>query len=203
MAGAGGTAVMSAIVPGNCFMPTSLGAGFERCETGQLHRTSVDGVCSSPLPRDFAFTPDEVDALQLAAIERGLDASALLEILPCAYDVQCAIQPNGYCEATPGGDLLSECRYGCVSDDECDSGSICLCGDPVGTCVPALCDDLPTTLRQGVARSRCYRYFDARHTRMNARRLWIVTRELRTAPASEIGSRVWAAAARYRAGPFW
>lgn len=141
MIGNGGTGMASSVVPGECFDSISLGAGFERCETGQLHRTRVDGVCSSPLPRDYSFTSEELVALQLAAIERGLDATALAEILPCVYDEQCGDLPNGYCAATPGGALLSECRYGCVSDGECDSGSICLCGDPVGTCVPALCDD--------------------------------------------------------------
>lgn len=32
-----------------------------------------------------------------------------------------------------------QCIYGCTKDSECADGSICLCGDPVGTCVPAKC----------------------------------------------------------------
>jgi len=120
-------------------MATELGGGFQRCETGQVHRSSI-GSCASPLPRDYAFTDDELVALQVAAIERGLGAVDLPTILPCSDDRHCTAMPYGYCKATPNSDALSECRYGCVRDNDCDSGSVCLCGDPVGTCVPALCD---------------------------------------------------------------
>lgn len=129
---------MPGYLPGECLMATELGGGFQRCETGQLHRPSI-GTCASPLPRVLAFSEEELLAIHAAAIERGI-VEQLPGILPCADDLQCTALPNGYCEATPNDDELTECRYGCVSDSQCESGSVCLCGDPVGTCVPALCD---------------------------------------------------------------
>jgi hypothetical protein len=61
----------------------------------------------------------------------------------CQYDSDCTEMANGYCgsSAVSGGDIGvgRSCQYGCVSDDECGAGNICLCGDPVGRCVEASC----------------------------------------------------------------
>jgi hypothetical protein len=61
----------------------------------------------------------------------------------CQYDSDCTEMANGYCgsSAVSGGDIGGgrSCQYGCVSDDECGAGNICLCGDPVGRCVEASC----------------------------------------------------------------
>ena len=60
----------------------------------------------------------------------------------CTSDSDCTAQPNGYCEFVSGGfgvPTSCSCAYGCVNDSECPAGQRCLCGDPVGTCVPADC----------------------------------------------------------------
>jgi hypothetical protein len=33
----------------------------------------------------------------------------------------------------------TSCFYGCVTDEECGAGKACVCGDPVGQCMRALC----------------------------------------------------------------
>ncbi|HEY3234995.1 MAG TPA: ferritin-like domain-containing protein, partial [Polyangiaceae bacterium] len=77
------------------------------------------GVCVSKLPRDVTFT-----------------------YIQCTSDLDCTASPHGYCD---GG----YCIYGCIVDDECGPGRICLCGYPVGHCARATCAidaDCPTGL---------------------------------------------------------
>lgn len=60
----------------------------------------------------------------------------------CTTDTDCTEQPHGYCQIFAGGGGAPPscgCVYGCVSDSECPAGQACLCGDPVGRCVPADC----------------------------------------------------------------
>jgi hypothetical protein len=40
---------------------------------------------------------------------------------------------------TAPGAYGSYCEYGCVTDTDCAQGYVCLCGNPVGQCVPASC----------------------------------------------------------------
>ena len=124
-----------------CAAPVvSLGGGWERCSNGIVHRPVI-GECSSPLPRSRslplnpAFAPPAADA--------GLDApAACLEAGQCCQqDSDCTASPHGYCENdfSDGRIPVNYCQYGCVADSECGVGEVCLCGDPVGACVPSPC----------------------------------------------------------------
>jgi hypothetical protein len=97
--------------------PTS----FISCEGGFVHRPAR-GECPSILPR-----PD--------LIEVHADAAA-----QCTRDQDCTDRPHGYCVVTqfsPSSPTV--CAFGCVRDEDCGPGTLCFCGDPVGTCVGALC----------------------------------------------------------------
>jgi hypothetical protein len=96
--------------------------GFVRCESGATHRPE-QRTCASNVPRsgDVAPPPD--------ASTGG-----------CTSDHDCADLPYGHCRLQYGmGVTLYGCAQGCVSDAECGATQLCLCGDPVGTCVPASC----------------------------------------------------------------
>lgn len=154
MSGSGGSGVgpRTRTLPGSCRYPEALGNGFERCETGQLHRESLGGACSFSVPRDSAFDAGDIAELEQAAIDRGLSFDEVAALLPCISDSDCNVIPYGYCtrSATANVGPLTECRYGCTTDQECGGGAVCLCGDPVGTCVTALCtsdDDCAGALR--------------------------------------------------------
>lgn len=90
---------------------------YVECKGSWQHRTQVT-MCGSVLPRsESCFSGTGVDA--------------------CATDMDCMDRSNGHCDAPfPGG---CECQYGCTSDADCNPGEICLCGEPVGACVPATC----------------------------------------------------------------
>jgi hypothetical protein len=49
----------------------------------------------------------------------------------CLLDTDCPGE-HDYCE-------WGLCQHGCVSDDECGSGQVCFCEEPVGRCVSATC----------------------------------------------------------------
>lgn len=114
----GGTGVGGGEGEFPCRNPIPAGAGYEQCEGGPIHRPSVE-ECASSLPRADKIAPP---------VEGG----------DCASDADCTAMPHGYCE--PGIQLPGLfCSYGCVNDAECGAGNICLCGDPVGSCVTASC----------------------------------------------------------------
>jgi hypothetical protein len=72
----------------------------------------------------------------------------------CTTDSECTAKPNGYC--TDRGDSLGcGCQYGCVKDGDCGNNEVCLCGDPVGTCVAVTC-----TKEACVTPSQCATYHD-------------------------------------------
>lgn len=72
----------------------------------------------------------------------------------CMTDAECEAKPNGHC--TDLGDTLGcGCQYGCLSDEECGQNEVCLCGDPVGTCVATTCTDNTCS-----PKSRCSTYHD-------------------------------------------
>lgn len=99
--------------------------GLERCSDGRSHRpASVQ--CVSKLPRP-APTPTNIPPAQ----DGG-----------CSSDSDCTAAPHGYCAfnfPAAGPPFGWQCEYGCLSDADCGAGSICQCGDPVGTCEPADC----------------------------------------------------------------
>jgi hypothetical protein len=113
----GGTGVGGATVTPDCLNPMPVGSGYEQCEGGPIHRPSIE-ECASSLPRAEKIAPPDGGN--------------------CMTDADCVDMPHGYC--SPGIQLPGMyCAYGCVKDAECPAGNICLCGDPVGRCVPATC----------------------------------------------------------------
>jgi hypothetical protein len=100
-----------------CENPMPVGSGYEQCDGGPIHRPSIE-ECASSLPRAEKIAPPDGGN--------------------CTTDADCVDMPHGYC--SPGIQLPGMyCAYGCVKDAECPAGNICLCGDPVGRCVPAAC----------------------------------------------------------------
>jgi len=60
----------------------------------------------------------------------------------CNSDSDCSGYPNGHCErwSEDGGTPVScQCLPGCIHDSDCKASEMCLCGSPVGMCVPASC----------------------------------------------------------------
>lgn len=93
--------------------------GFVRCAEGYLHRVEKK-ACPSTVPR--------TDTLETVSEE--LDE--------CHSDSDCS-GDYAHCAVSSGGGFqppFLQCRTGCVADSDCATGSICLCGDPVGQCVP-------------------------------------------------------------------
>ncbi len=111
---------------------TGPSGGFEVCDSGVVHRPSKSDCWS------VIGAPDAAEPLPLD-VGSGVPRE-------CNANDQCTGAPHGYCSVEVperiggiGGSPTESCHYGCVNDDECDPGSVCLCGDPVGTCVKASC----------------------------------------------------------------
>lgn len=93
------------------------------CDEGYRQRAKKT-MCQSKLPRDVVRPPSETPQFD-----------------NCASDADCTERPHGYCELSMGQITGYRCRYGCVTDDDCSPGTVCECGDPVGSCVPASCTE--------------------------------------------------------------
>jgi hypothetical protein len=72
-------------------------------------------------------------AIPRAAVQQDAGAG-------CHADADCTEKPHGYCEywSNLAGSGY-RCAYGCLRDDECGAGQICLCGYLTGYCVDAGC----------------------------------------------------------------
>ncbi|HTV19722.1 MAG TPA: ferritin-like domain-containing protein [Polyangiaceae bacterium] len=158
-AGGGGTiGVTHPPDPLVCMGPTTeLGGNWERCLNGIVHRRSL-GECPSALPRSQVFTGPFTDddsiyygSLDPGAPDAGAEGGAsapapepppLCDTADCCFqDSDCTAALHGHCErwSEYDGIPVPTCRYGCVSDSDCDAGSVCLCGDVIGECVQASC----------------------------------------------------------------
>lgn len=96
--------------------------GLEQCSRGYQRRVEPAN-CPSSVPR----------ATPIPAYDAALDQ--------CEYDADCPVAsygPHAHCGARSGG-IARVCVEGCRVDADCDAGTLCLCGEPVGRCVPASC----------------------------------------------------------------
>ena len=91
--------------------PHPQGGGYLVCEDKSLRRGEPSD-CPNTLPRELPTLP--------------------LFFSDCALDTDCTASAHGFC-------ALGQCRYGCVSDDECGPEGICFCGEEIGRCQPAAC----------------------------------------------------------------
>jgi hypothetical protein len=92
--------------------------GFDMCQSGAVHRRGAVAACPWPPPSASTACPAS-----------------------CQSDSDCVQSPLGVCTQAHQLAGVCGCYYGfCEKDADCGSGSICLCGGPVGgTCVPATC----------------------------------------------------------------
>lgn len=58
----------------------------------------------------------------------------------CRKDSDCQQGLNGYCHRR-GLEPGCSCDYGCVNDEQCGPGRVCVCSNPVGVCVESECDE--------------------------------------------------------------
>lgn len=91
------------------------------CSNELVHRPAVPPACISGLPRAASTCPYPAEEGTIA----------------CASDADCTSSPFGHCEVE--GSSYCLCNWGCLTDADCGVDSVCLCGDPVGTCVTAAC----------------------------------------------------------------
>lgn len=127
-----------------CAIPAASdwGGGFLLCRDGSYRRHLAD-ACKNPLPRPEPGS----------TCHRGDQ---------CCHDADCALAPFGYCS-------YGACIYGCASDADCSSDSLCFCQDPIGKCVSATCradadcpSDFPCSAGNGVSGPfACQSPFDA------------------------------------------
>lgn len=123
--------------------------GIHWCEgNGLLHRPEPV-TCASGLPRPLPPSAAVNDAGAAPSGEDG--ALSQVEFLyptitgltaGCSADADCTERPLGYCAPEFHGGPRAydiQCKYGCLSDDDCSAGELCECGDPVGHCVAAGC----------------------------------------------------------------
>jgi hypothetical protein len=97
--------------------------GLESCSNGYVRR-SGPANCPSTVPRAAA-----VDSYNATFDMCRLDSAC----------PQVAASPYRHCGVRYGGSA-HVCVDGCVQDTDCTTGMVCLCGDPVGRCVPATCN---------------------------------------------------------------
>jgi hypothetical protein len=91
--------------------PYVAGGGYLVCDDHSL-RIGERSACPTTLPREAPTEP--------------------LFFEECALDVDCTASAHGFC-------AYGQCKYGCVSDDECGENELCFCGADVGACVHADC----------------------------------------------------------------
>ena len=96
--------------------------GLEQCSRGYQRRVAP-AKCPSLVPRAAAIPNYS------AAIDE------------CEHDADCpsaTYGPYAHCGVRTGGSA-HVCVAGCTLDRDCADNGVCLCGDPVGRCVPASC----------------------------------------------------------------
>jgi hypothetical protein len=147
-ASAGGAAGGGELVPSvaftGCALSTPIEGGFARCANGLLHRPVAGRVCPNALPRERAFEPEVLLALEQTARAIGYVESDIPFLYTCREDTDCPDMLNGYCDLTmpegwDGSTSFTHCVYACSTDADCGGGTLCECGEPGGQCVSARC----------------------------------------------------------------
>lgn len=111
--------------------------GFAKTPEGYVHRPRL-GVC-----------PDLLATLPPPTLPSAVDGGLPAPLNECTKHSDCSQHPHGSCIVAyvytgpiPGTVLATPyfaCSYGCARDEDCSSGTICLCGSTIGTCVSASC----------------------------------------------------------------
>jgi hypothetical protein len=91
--------------------PYPQGGGYLVCQDKSL-RLAEPAACPTTLPRAAPTDPLVFDE--------------------CALDSDCTTAAHGFC-------AYGQCKYGCVSNDECAANQLCFCGVDVGQCLAADC----------------------------------------------------------------
>lgn len=94
--------------------------GLLSCESGLVHRPAV--VACEPQPHEVVVAAEDPEPV-------------------CTADTDCTEQPYGYCDNVGVGGLAAQmgCLYGCLTDQDCGEGAVCVCGVPYGECRSAEC----------------------------------------------------------------
>lgn len=128
----GGTAE----VLGACSDPQHFPSGLTRCAEGYSHRPAPV-TCDSEVPRSGEIElPEEVGG------SAGGPGYVVSEDT-CSKDSDC-IEPRQYCTVIHLNPMdchfepnyARRCVTGCLTDDDCSENSVCVCGSPMGRCVP-------------------------------------------------------------------
>jgi hypothetical protein len=114
--------------------------GYDTCADGVLRRRAIVD-CPSLLPRAATNCVYDCDAGSIPGA--------------CAKDSDCTEHPFGFCRSSgamantanptdPFAPIICfstcTCTYGgCVRDSDCGNNEICVCADPVGSCLPSSC----------------------------------------------------------------
>lgn len=115
-------------VPPECRNPrprlvNGLPTGLVDCEGGASHRVErID--CPTLLPR----------TVECKASSPSPDGGPLR---PCKFDSDCSEMANGMCTDADWRPGTCYCSYGCIRDEDCGAGKICLCGALAGECALA------------------------------------------------------------------
>ncbi len=121
------------------------GLNLSLCANGITHRFD-NAACESIYPRPEPVVSAGAAELPLppstdAGIGGGPNTQAMNDFSACTSDSDCTDAPHGYCNL--GGNeqwgRYTYCNYGCVTDDDCEGGNVCECGEGIGQCVTALC----------------------------------------------------------------
>ena len=118
--------------------PGNIDTGLVEDCTGLIHRPTPV-ACASQLPRPMPPADAGAAVSQLEYLSGASPED--LWYAECTEDSACTDRPFGYCATGYGGKggLTAQCSYGCQSDADCDPGSLCECGDPIGHCVQSTC----------------------------------------------------------------
>jgi hypothetical protein len=99
--------------------PAAMPSGFERCDTGVIHRVA-------PVACDFT----------------GVESGGCTDEDPdaeCASDADCVEMGPAYCIPPSEPWNRCECHQPCSTDADCEADWACYCDGPLSRCIPAEC----------------------------------------------------------------